>query len=243
MMNLSQSRRRLLLLLPPIALGILGIFHPVGPGHSPFHIVSESPTWWTVLHILQLPLLALVALSVYLVVAGFPGRAAMVSRAGLAVFVVFYTAYDSITGIASGIIVQETRSFSSEEQSVAEPLVNSLFLGGGPYTFITALAMLGWIISTIAAAVAMSRVGVARLPVGLMVLAAIAFGITHEPPFGPIGMAAFAGSIALMEFAPQRFWKSCPVPWNLEPTAMKLETTQSVTSKGSGWSADPTTLS
>jgi hypothetical protein len=89
----------------------------------------------------------------------------------------------------------------------------------------------------------MSRVGVSRLPVGLMVLAAIAFGITHEPPFGPIGMAAFAGSIALIEFAPQRFWKSCPVPWKLEPTAGESELTRTLSSKGSGWSADPTTLS
>jgi hypothetical protein len=210
-MNLSTNLRRLLLFGAPLTVGILGIWHPVDPGTSPYQIVADSPTWWTVLHVLQLPLFGLLALAVATLVAGLPGKAAFVSKVGLAFFVIFYTALDSVTGIASGIIAQEARDLPADQVAVIEPMVNSLFLGGGPYTFIPVLGILGWVVATGAAAVALRYNGVSRLPIVLLAFSAIFFGMTHEPPFGPIGMAALIGAIAMIEFAPHRYWRSCPV--------------------------------
>jgi hypothetical protein len=207
----STILRRLLLLGVPLLVGLLGLLHPVDPGESPYIIVAGNTTWWTVLHILQLPLFGLLALGVYTLVSGLPGRAPTVTRVGLAFFVIFYTALDSITGIASGIIVGKARDLNEVEQAAVEPLVNSLFLGGGPYTFIVVFAVIGWIVAVIAAASALSKAGVSRLPVILLVIAAVAFGLNHEPPTGPIGMAAMLGALALLEFAPMRYWRSCPV--------------------------------
>jgi hypothetical protein len=203
--------RRALLIGAPLSVGVLGIWHPIDPGTSPYQIVADSPTWWTILHLLQLPLFGLLALAVWMLVRQLPGKAALVSKIALAFFVIFYTALDSITGIASGIIAREARDLSAAEIATIEPLVNSLFLGGGPYTFIPLFAILGWGVAAGAAAVALRRAGVSRLPVLLMGLSAIFFGITHEPPFGPIGMAAMLGAVVMIEFLPHRYWRSCPV--------------------------------
>lgn len=211
-MTLNTHARVLLVLGAPLLLGLINVWHPVGPGDSPYSVVAQSPTWWTVLHLLQLPLLRLVALAVAWLIRGMRGWVATTSRVALGAFVVFYAAYDSITGIASGIIVREARHLPEREQAIAEPLVSSLFLGGGPLTFVPLLGMLGWAVGLMAAATALSRVGASRLPVALLGVAAVSFGITHEPPFGPAGMAALVIAAGMLELAPQRFWRYCPLP-------------------------------
>jgi hypothetical protein len=224
-MNLLTTTwlRRSILLGTPLVLGGVTIFHPIDFGAEPYSIVAGNPTWWTILHLLQLPLFALLALAVLLLTWNMPGRTPVISRIALGFFVIFYTALDAVTGIASGIIVRNARHLPAEEQVIIEPLVSDLFLGGGPYTFIPLFAILGWAIAAGAAAHALSKAGAARLPVVLLYVAAISFGITHEPPFGPIGLAAFVVAVAMLEFAPTRFWRTCPVPFAAVQPAAKAE--------------------
>jgi hypothetical protein len=51
-------------------------------------------------HIIQVPLIGLIALTVYLLTEGLEGRAVMVSRWAMAVFAVFFSAYDAAASIA-----------------------------------------------------------------------------------------------------------------------------------------------
>jgi hypothetical protein len=200
----AMTLRRAVLFGAPTTLGLINVFHPVGVGHHPYDVVSQQPTWWLILHILQLPLFSLLGLAVFLLTSDIKGRAATVSRVALGFFVTFYVALDAITGVASGLIVRAAGSLSPEEHAVVEPLIGELFLGGGPLTFIPALAILGWVVAVLAAARALSNFGVGRLPVALLVVAAVGFGITHEPPFGPVGLAAFLCAAVLIELHPSK---------------------------------------
>ena len=84
--------RQLVMLLTPLILGILEIWHPVGvPGKSAFESILPKADWWVTLHILQLPLFGLMALAVFLMVKNLEGWAATISRIGIAFFVIFYT--------------------------------------------------------------------------------------------------------------------------------------------------------
>ena len=46
-------------------------------------------------HIIQVPLIGLIALAIYLLTEGLEGRAVMVSSWAIAVFAVFFSAYDA----------------------------------------------------------------------------------------------------------------------------------------------------
>jgi hypothetical protein len=54
-------------------------------------------------------------------------------------------------------------------------------------------------------------VGRPRLPVGMLILAAVLFGATHVPPFGPLGMLCFVTAAAWLTF-------------RAEPNALQVDT-------------------
>ncbi len=79
-----------------------------------------------------------------------------------------------------------------------------------------AFALLGWGVSTASAGtwlwwLAVTVTGLAvfsvahpRLPAALFVLAGMLFGSTHVVPFGPLGMACFAGGVLWLELVVRR---------------------------------------
>lgn len=209
----STPWRRALILGVPLVVLVLELFHPVD-WSADVHgteVIARDPAWWTILHIVQLPLFGLLGVSVFALTWGMAGRSVWASRIGVLLFLVFYSAHDSITGIASGILIWEAEELPEAEADLVATQVESLFLGGGPYTFIPLTGMLGWALAVGAAAVALNRSGLALLPTILLFSAAIVFGITHEPPFGPIGLAALLLAITMIEFMPGRAWtRSAP---------------------------------
>ena len=81
--------RRLVLLGTPLALAVLEIFHPQPSGVAD---AVEQGAWFMWFHIIQVPLIGLIALAVYLLTEGLDGRAVMVSRWAIGVFAVFFSA-------------------------------------------------------------------------------------------------------------------------------------------------------
>ena len=65
--------RGVVLLGTPLALAILEIFHPQPSGVAE---AVEQGGWFIWFHIIQLPLIGLIALAVYLLTEGMEGRAA-----------------------------------------------------------------------------------------------------------------------------------------------------------------------
>ena len=195
--------KSLIIIGSPLILGIIEIWHPTGsPNQSAFEAILPQANWWLILHLLQLPLFGLLALAVFLLVKNLHGLAATISKIGIAFFIVFYTALDSITGIASGLLVRSARDLPSEAKAFVASQVNLFFfdpiVGGSTYSLIGVLGALGWLIGVSAAAIALRNIGVSWLSVTLLILSGVFFGLSHTPPTGPLGMGCFFLAVVLI---------------------------------------------
>src|SRR5215211_2789196 len=148
--------RRLVLLGTPLALALLEIFHPEQPSGASEAI--DQGGWFMWFHIIQVPLIGLMALAVYLLSDGLEGRAVSVSRWAIGVFAVFFSAYDAAAGIATGYALRNAQELPAEAQEgVYEAVIDipglSLIFG------LSIVGTLGWVVALIAAAIALRRPG------------------------------------------------------------------------------------
>ena len=202
----NRQLRRLVLLGTPLTLGILEIWHPMPMSGARFATIARYNTWWLTIHVLQLPLFGLMALAVVLLVAGIPGRAATCARVGMGFFVVFYTAFDAITGVASGMLVRGAQGLAPEQQALVARQVEAFFptVAGdaATITLIATFGVAGWVVGVAAAAVALAQDGAPRAAAVLLGLAVLF--AAHAPPTGPLGLACFFLAALWIEFAPRR---------------------------------------
>lgn len=191
--NWRRVLRQLIVLFSPLILCILEIWHPVGVHNkSAFESILPKVDWWLTLHLLQLPLFGLLALSILLIVDKLQGWPANICRIGMGFFLVFYTALDSITGIAGGVLIRTARNSPPNVQAFVAKQVDFFFfdpiVGGSTLSLIGLLGAGGWVVGVTAAAIALSKVGIDRLTTSLLILGGVMFGISHTPPTGPLGL-------------------------------------------------------
>jgi hypothetical protein len=85
--------QRVVILGAPLLLGLLEIWHPaLGPQDNICSTLEAIKVWWTVLHVLQIPLFAFLGVTSYLLLRRFTGRIAMLGRVASLVFAVVYPA-------------------------------------------------------------------------------------------------------------------------------------------------------
>ena len=214
------------LFVAPLILLAIELFHPAGftkdPGmyeylsmaqpHSPQHkaLAYFGPQWWFVLHMIQTPMIGLVSIGLWLMLADVDrsdGVAAMiaawVARIATFVFLVYYTALDAIGGIGLGRVIEITESLA--RAAPAEPhltpdqlagvvlVLNTMWTDrwvGGVGSVVSLTGSWAVFIAVIAAAVALFLSKKATWP-PLLVL--IAFGwqlqLSHASLHGPIAFA------------------------------------------------------
>jgi hypothetical protein len=135
----------------------------------------------------------LLAVAVYYLTEGMTSAAARVSRIALLPYLVFYSTYDSVVGLSTGLVVHYGAGLAPDEQAVL-PGVTTVLTGSVDQPIpwvIVFIGSLSWAVAVIAAAVALSRAGAswaATVPLGL---AGVIGAIDHALPFGPIAMALF----------------------------------------------------
>ena len=184
----SPAIRRLILLGPSLALAVLMLFHSSPYDHVAGELVPIAG-WWTFLHTAQFFLFAFVGASVWMLVDGVRGIAAMVARAAAVVFVLFYDIGDAVAGIATGILAGKAASGALPEDAAVTAIgaifddpTKDLFFGVG---------ISAWIVALVASAVALWRAGVPRLPSVLLALPAYFLTFDHAFPFGSLTFATF----------------------------------------------------
>jgi hypothetical protein len=207
--------KQLIIILTPLILGILEMWHPVGvKGKSAYEVILPQVDWWLTLHLLQLPLFGLMALAVLLMVSPCHGWAAKISRIGIGFFIVFYTALDAITGVAGGILIRSARDLPIDVQAFVAKQVNLLFfdpiIGGSTASLVGLLGAGGWLVGVTAAAIALAQIGVDRLSIILLLLSAVLFGLSHTPPTGPLGLILFF--LAVIRIDPKTWHPSTTAP-------------------------------
>ena len=201
--------RRLLLFGVPLAVAALGLIHPGGatnPGHDGdtiYEQLRDQADLFIAVHLLQLVVFSLLALVVWCLIDGLRGPAATVSRVALLVFAVVYAAFDSVQGIAVGVMVQKGHDLAEAEQGAVRDLIEGYqdSLITGYFNVLGGLGSLAWLVALVAAAVALRRAGAGTLAVVCLVLAGVVFGIGHPAPFGPIGMGFLLIAIWRLEAA------------------------------------------
>ena len=191
----------LLLIGVPLVWAILLLFHPGGEGDQIYQDLQDKVTRWQVVHVGMMLFIPLFAAAVYLLLRGVEGTAALVSRIGLAVFVVFYGAFELLQGIATGILVNEVNGLPQIDQATREELVQNfaehpLSSNAGVFNIIGGV---GLITAMIGAGVALRRhAGAPRAVLVLLILAGLLIG-AHPPPFGPTGLAFFIAAVLLFQ--------------------------------------------
>lgn len=180
----------------PLLLGVVELWHPaVRPGDKIVPMIAPIAVWWTTLHVLQVPLFALLGIAVLYIVGDATGRASSVSRAAIYAFIVLYPAFDAAVGISSGVMLQH---IPASQQAAFEPALQALFWG--PVTGMMAIiASACWLIGVVAAAFAQRRLGAPALAVTFLVLSGLLLGFSHIRPFGPLACLCFLVGAAIIE--------------------------------------------
>ena len=175
------------------------MFHPGGEGDQIYQDLHEKVTRWMVVHVGMMLFIPLFAAVVYVLVHGVEGTAALVSRIGLVLFVVFYGAFELLQGIGVGILVNEINGLPQLDETTRVDLVQDFAehpLSANLGVFGT-IGGLGLLVAMIAAGVALRRQAGAPSSVAVLLgLSGILIG-AHPPPFGPIGLALFITAVLL----------------------------------------------
>lgn len=153
---------------------------------------QANPDRWVFVHYAQLLLTPFLAYAVWKVLEGIHSTAATVSRVALAVWMIFFSAYDATAGIATGLLARHADSLSGAEQtavnSAVDWLLNDGLLPGGA-VWLAVVPTIAWPTTMIAVAVALHQVG-ARLAVPACFVLSSTF-LLHASYPGAVGLAFF----------------------------------------------------
>lgn len=194
---LPRTARRVLLLAPPLALAALEIFHPQ-PDETVQALMDVS-TWFAAFHVIQLALAGLVALSVLLLADSFGRAGAWLTRLGIGVFLVFFSAYDAVAGIATGLAMRSARDLSAVQQAGVFDVVRDWPAVGPPFA-LSIVGTLGWVAAVGGLALAARRQGAPRREWILIALAAAFLLGGHPFPQGTLAFGCFFVGALLYEF-------------------------------------------
>ena len=142
--------------------------------------------------------------TIFLLLQDVHNRAATVSRYATVVYISFTIGYDTAVGLNTGILVSNAVALPSAQQAVIQQAMHQLFVN--PAIILSYYILLGaGIVSISSAAWALSRAGVPRLPV-FVLLGAILSAYSHATPFGPLGSACFFLAALWIELV----WRKVP---------------------------------
>lgn len=222
------------LAVAPLILCLIELFHPAGFTTDPgmFEYLSKpqpyseqhhalayfGPWWWFTLHMIQTPMIGLVAIGLWLMVddenvwtSVWSSTAAWVSRVATFIFVVYYTALDAIGGIGLGRSIQITEYLARTppgDNHLTPDQLNGVILVlnttwtdpwvGGVGSFISQLGSWAAFAAALTAALAL---GLTRKVPLIPLAGVVAFGW-----FLQVSHASYTGPIAFMLLIVSAFW-------------------------------------
>jgi hypothetical protein len=189
------------LIAVPLLWGILLMFHPGGEADQMYETVRDEVTPWLAVHIGMMFFIPLMAAVVYVLLRGVGGTAARVSRIALVPFALFYTIWEALQGIATGILVYNVNQLPATERATGSDLVQDFGMNilARDFGIFGSIGSVAFLVAMIAAALALHRHAGAPLAVPIL-LGLAGFLITaHPPPFGPTGLGLFI--VAVIVFA------------------------------------------
>jgi hypothetical protein len=182
----------------PLAFAALLTRHPMGGG-TLYDGISPEVGAWLAVHYASAILFPLMALVVWLLIRELPGRAAAVSRWALPVFAVLYGVWETMFGIANGMIAQAGSDLGPAARggarAASELIVDSPLVG--ELSVFNALGTGAWLVAIVGAIVALKHAG--RRTSALILLALAGALVMHVPPIGPVALVCLSGAALLLE--------------------------------------------
>lgn len=192
--------RRLILFSTPVLLAIIFSFHAAA-GDDVYDTLSSSTDTWLTVHILLLPVFGLLGIALYLLLADYDGLIATIGRIGISVYLIFYIAFESIAGIATGVIVREGQQLSAEQQEVVAEIVQTFYSDGGIVGAFALAGTAGYFVAVIAIAIVLRRSGAPVAPLVLLVISTNAIIAHGSFPSDAFGALSFLVAVGWLEFA------------------------------------------
>lgn len=191
----ATPRWRLALLLgTSVLLGVLFLVHPDGSGG--LDSLLPVADLWLSLHVAMLPLLGLLGVSFYVLLAEHDGTLATVGRVGVAVYATFYVAFEAIAGVASGLLATGAGPLAPAQQAGVATAYEQFLV---PSVTLGLIGSLGAIVAVVAAGVCLRRAGAPVVPVVLLGGAPLATVFHGGTPLDAFGMAAYLVGVAWLE--------------------------------------------
>lgn len=182
----------------PLAWAVLLWFHPDVPPDDVYGGLRDEVATYQIVHVGTLIFIGLMGVALYMLVQDLPGKAAKVSRLAVGPFVLFYGAWETVIGLATGALVQHANDAPPGERPAVSDAIQALGdnLIVGETGALSVAGGLAWVIAVIAASIAVRRAGA---PVPATVLLGLSLVVvSHPPPIGPVGLACFAGAVLLL---------------------------------------------
>jgi hypothetical protein len=201
-MDSPRPSRELLAFLigVPLAWAVLLLFHPGGERTDVYGSAHDEVTAFLVVHLGTLLFIPLIAAAVYLLLRGLDSTAAKVSRIALIVFVVFYGAWETLQGIANGVLVDKVNGLPEADRAVGGELVQDFAESPlvSDFGVLATIGSLGLVVAFIAAGLALKREAGAPTSVAVLLGFSGVLITAHPPPFGPTGLVLFIAAVLLL---------------------------------------------
>ncbi|HYL44464.1 MAG TPA: hypothetical protein VEU97_13860 [Ktedonobacteraceae bacterium] len=195
---------RVVLLGTPVLLGILELGHPLLDHMNTIKMLAPIVDWWIILHLLLVPLFALMGWTFFLLLRGIQNGAATLCRYATVIYISFSIGYDTLVGLNSGILASNALTMPNAQRAIVQDAIRQMFMSAP--IFLTYYTLLGsGIVSICAATWALARAGVPRLPV-FVLLGTLLSAYSHATPFGPLGSACFFLAALWIELV----WRKVP---------------------------------
>ena len=206
----SSRTRRVLLLAPPLVLAGFSVLHP-NPDHN-VEALMDASTWFMGFHMIQLGLVGLVAVSVFILADLFHRATAWQTWLGMGVFLVYFSAYDTLAGIGTGLAMKSARDLSTSQQEAMFEIVHD-WPALEPWVFwLAVLGTLGWVLTLSYLAVVARTAGAPRAEWLFIGLAAFFFVLGHPAPFGTIAFGSLFIAALIHERRTARIPVQAPSP-------------------------------
>lgn len=201
--DVSGGLRAVLMVVPPLLLAILEVFHPQ-PDQTAEGVMDVA-TWFLGFHLIQLVLIGLVALSVLLLADEFGRAMSWAVRLGVGIFLVFYSAYDAVAGVGTGLAMRAARDLPAVQQDGVFDVVED-WPGFDPVVFpLAVVGTFGWVLAVGAIALAARRAGASAVQWTFIALAGLFLLGGHPFPFGTLAFGSlFVAALLVVTGVPRR---------------------------------------
>ena len=194
---------RTLVVGPPVLFGLVTVLHPLPNWGRIVDSLAPRLGLWIGVHVAQLILVPLVMLTVWTLLAGLDDGPTRVARAALVVFAAFYSAFDAVVGLGTGLLVRRVGALDGAERDAAARLAQWFWDArldpALPVLWIIGVGTSAWLVALVATALALRRAGASRRIAALLVVSGVALAIDHPFPTGTIAMACLIAAAVLRE--------------------------------------------